>query len=55
MMVLAARMGRASGVPAEVCFQTNPEIALRLLDPARVWGIPRRCVVALSTVHREVA
>ena len=53
-MVLATRLGRGSGVPAEVCFQTDPEIALRLLDPARVWGILHRCVVALPTVHREV-
>jgi hypothetical protein len=54
-MVLAVSLGRGSGVPAEVCFQTNPEIALSLLDPARVWGISHRCVVTLPTVHWEGA
>jgi SRSO17 transposase len=33
-------------VPTEVAFQTKPEIALALLDQARAWGIPHRCVVA---------
>jgi hypothetical protein len=29
-----------------VPFQTKPEIALVLLDQARAWGVPPRCVVA---------
>jgi SRSO17 transposase len=33
-------------VPADVPFQTKPEIALALLDQARAWGVPSRCVVA---------
>jgi SRSO17 transposase len=33
-------------VPAEVSFHTKPEFALALLEQARAWGVPYRCVVA---------
>jgi SRSO17 transposase len=39
------RLKRAR-VPTDVAFQTKPEIALSLLDQARAWGVPHRCVVA---------
>src|SRR6266511_4368083 len=37
---------RKARIPAEMPFQTKPDIALRLLDQARAWGVPHRCVVA---------
>jgi SRSO17 transposase len=33
-------------VPAAIPLQTKPEMALTLLDQARAWGVPHRCVVA---------
>jgi SRSO17 transposase len=44
----AADLARRSPgrVPAEVAFQTKPEIALTRRDQARAWGVPHRCVGA---------
>ncbi len=39
------RLRRARG-PADVPFQTKPQSALALLEQARAWGVPHRCVVA---------
>jgi SRSO17 transposase len=33
-------------VPAAVSFQNKAEMALALLDQARAWGVPHRCLVA---------
>jgi SRSO17 transposase len=33
-------------VPAKMSLQTTPEMALTLLDQARAWGVPHRCVGA---------
>jgi SRSO17 transposase len=41
-----AERRRQARTPVEVPFQSKPEIALMLLDQARAWGVPHRCVVA---------
>jgi SRSO17 transposase len=33
-------------VPEEIPFRPTPEMALMLLEQARAWGVPPRCVVA---------
>jgi len=35
-----------SHVPAAVCFQTKPQIALALLDQAQAWAVRWACVTA---------
>ena len=37
---------RRAGVPPEIDFQTKPQLALTLVEQARAWGVPFRCVVA---------
>jgi SRSO17 transposase len=37
---------RLARVPAAVTCQPKPQIALALLDQARAWGVPHRCIVA---------
>jgi SRSO17 transposase len=37
---------RRARVPTDIPFQTKPPIALVLLDQARAWGVPHRCVGA---------
>jgi SRSO17 transposase len=37
---------RQARVPPDVTCQTTPQMALALLEQARLWGVPSRCVVA---------
>ena len=37
---------RKARLPDDISFQTKSEMALALLDEARAWGVPHRCVVA---------